>query len=123
MNNSQLSHKHNPATAVLMDTMPKAGVFSTTAELFGLLSDPTRVKLLWLLCHTEDCVLNIATAMDMSSPAISHHLKILKQYDILTSRKEGKEVYYKLADNEKALEVHKIIDTVANMNCITEERK
>lgn len=121
MTHTVLPHEHNPATAVLVDSMPEPGTFSSVAELFSLLSDPTRIKILWLLCHTEDCVINIAVAMDMSSPAVSHHLKILKQSGILAYRKDGKEAYYRLADGEIATETHKIIDAVFNMGCIVKE--
>lgn len=115
---NNLPHDHNPATEVLLETMPPEESFSMAADLFSVLADPTRAKILWLLCHTEDCVVNIAAAMNMSSPAVSHHLRILKQAGILSYRKDGKEAYYRLGTGEKAIETHKIIDAVFNMNCI-----
>ena len=117
---SNLPHKHNRKTEELMDIMPDPKIFEMSTDLFSILSDVSRVRILWLLCHTEDCVANIAAAVDMSSPAVSHHLKLLKSANILEYKKKGKEVYYTLADNEKANEVHKIIDTVFYMDCFTD---
>lgn len=117
---SNLPHKHNSKTEELMDIMPDPKIFEMSTDLFSILSDVSRVRILWLLCHTEDCVANIAAAVDMSSPAVSHHLKLLKSANILKYTKKGKEVYYTLADNEKANEVHKIIDTVFHMDCFTD---
>lgn len=116
----KLPHIHNKKTEELLDIMPDPKIFEMSTDLFSILSDNSRVRILWLLCHTEDCVANIAAAVDMSSPAVSHHLKLLKNSGILQSTKMGKEVYYTLADNEKAYEVHKIIDTVFNMDCFND---
>ncbi len=112
-----LPHCHDTGTSAFLETMPEAEVFASTAETFDLLSDATRVKILWLLCHTEDCVANIAAAVEMSSPAVSHHLRVLKQAGLLSHRKNGKEVHYTLADNDKAKLIHHIVDIIFNLNC------
>lgn len=112
-----LPHDHGSGTAAFLQKMPTQEVFDRTADTFNLLSDPTRVKILWLLCHTEDCVANIAAAIEMSSPAVSHHLRVLKQAGLLVHRKKGKEVYYTLADNEEARLTHHIVDIIFNLNC------
>ncbi|XVG95651.1 ArsR/SmtB family transcription factor [Eubacteriales bacterium KG127] len=117
---NKLPHVHNQKTEELLARMPDPKIFEMSTDLFSILSDNSRVKILWLLCHTEDCVANIAAAVNMSSPAVSHHLKLLKNAGILAYTKRGKEAYYTLADNEKALEVHKIIDTVFHMDCFTD---
>lgn len=64
------------------------------------LGDPTRLQIFWLLCHREECVLNIAAIMNMSSPAVSHHLKILKLSDLIESKRVGKEMFYRARDNK-----------------------
>ena len=117
MKEIHLPHDHGTNTSSLAANMPPQDTFDRTAATFNLLSDPSRVKILLLLCHTEDCVLNIAAAAEMSSPAVSHHLKVLKQAGVLTSRKSGKEVYYTLADTEMAQLVHVIVDTIFDLNC------
>ena len=112
-----LPHVHNENTMKLLRTKPDDDVFSVVSGTFGLISDSTRLKILWLLCHTEECVMNIAAAVGMSSPAVSHHLRILKGSGLITSKKIGKEAYYTLAKTEEADLVHKIVDSVFDMNC------
>ena len=112
-----LPHDHGSETSAFLKTMPEQETFDRTAETFDLLSDPTRVKILWLLCHTEDCVANIAAAVEMSSPAVSHHLRVLKQAGLLAYRKSGKEAYYTLADTDEAKLVHHIVDIIFDLNC------
>lgn len=112
-----LPHNHGTTTSEFIKSMPAQRVFDKTAETFQLLSDPTRVKILWLLCHTEECVANIAAAVEMSSPAVSHHLRVLKESGLLSYRKCGKEVYYTLADTNEARQVHHIVDVIFNLNC------
>ena len=113
----KLPHIHNENTIELLATKPGDEVFSSVSGTFGLISDSTRLKILWFLCHTEECVMNIAAAVEMSSPAVSHHLRILRSSGLITSRKDGKETYYTLADTEEANLVHKIVDSVFDINC------
>ena len=108
--NSPLPHDHGKGTVELLKTKPDEEDFISVSETFDLINDSTRLKILWLLCHTEECVINIAAAVGMSSPAVSHHLRILKNARVLTSHKEGKEVHYTLADTEIAQKVHQLID-------------
>jgi DNA-binding transcriptional ArsR family regulator len=112
-----LPHDHGYKTSTVLKTMPEQETFDRIASTFDLISDPTRVKILWLLCHTEDCVANIAAAVEMSSPAVSHHLRVFKQAGLLAHRKNGKEVYYTLADTDEARQIHHIVDIVFNLNC------
>ena len=87
------------------------------AGLFGLISDPSRLKILWLLCHMEMCVNNIGAALNMSAPAVSHHLRLLKQEGLIVGRREGKEMHYKLSDKPEAKLLHKSIDDIFDMRC------
>ena len=117
MNQQKLPHDHHSGIEQRFDHMPVPEAFGATAELFKLLGDPTRVRLFWLLCHCEECVLNLSVMMNMSSPALSHHLKLLKACGLITSRREGKEVYYRAADNIQAEELHHVIEHVAEIAC------
>ncbi len=63
---------------------------------FKAVSDPTRIKIMKLLCDKEMCVSDIGEHFKMKQPSISHHLNILKQAKIVSDRKDGKEVYYSL---------------------------
>jgi ArsR family transcriptional regulator len=72
-------------------------------EFCKALSDDTRQQILGLLKEGEMCVSDIVTAFDMSQPTISHHLSILKQFGLVTSRKEGKQVFYAI-DHDNVVE-------------------
>ena len=63
-------------------------------EFCKALADDTRQRILVMLAEKEMCVGDIVAAFDMSQPTISHHLSILKQFKLVTSRKEGKQVFY-----------------------------
>lgn len=104
-------HEHQDIEAI-KKTLPEDDRFIEASDLFSLLSDSTRLKILWLLCHNEACVCDIASAIDMSSPAVSHHLRSLKQLGIITFRRIGKEVHYTLSDSPAGHLAHKMIDTI-----------
>lgn len=91
--------------------------FSAVAELFRSLGDPTRVRIFWLLSHREECVINIAALLDMSSPAVSHHLRSLTQSGLIESRRCGKEVYYKAGDTMQIKLLHEIVEQVMQIAC------
>ena len=91
--------------------------FGAVCEIFKQLSDPTRVRIFWLLSHHEECVINIAAMLEMSSPAVSHHLRCLTQSGLLTSRRCGKEVYYKAADTAQIRLLHEIVEQVMEIAC------
>ena len=97
--------------------MPAPEDFQTAAELFKQLGDGNRIRIFWLLCHCEECVINISSLMNMSSPAVSHHLRQLKTSGLIVSRRSGKEVYYKAADTEAAQLLHHIIEQLVKIIC------
>ncbi len=115
--NNKLPHNHSEKIEYDFDHMPKIGDFGIIADTFKMLGDSTRVRLFWLLCHCEECVLNLSVMMDMSSPAISHHLKLLKTCGLITSRRDGKEVYYKSAETPEAEALHRIIEDIVKISC------
>ena len=69
------------------------------ADLFKVFGDPTRIRILYALSAQELCVFDIASVLDMTQSAISHQLRILKQMKLVKFRREGKTVYYSLADS------------------------
>jgi ArsR family transcriptional regulator len=68
------------------------------AEFFKVFGDATRLKILYALLCSEMCVYDIATLLGMSQSAISHQLRVLKQMDLVKNRREGKTIFYSLAD-------------------------
>lgn len=110
-------HNHNQNAEKMIEKMPENKDFEKVSALFQLISDPTRLKIMWLLCHCEECVNDIACAVNMSAPAVSHHLRLLKQAGLLSSRREGKEMYYKLSDDAQAQLLHRSIDDIFDIQC------
>ena len=112
-------HQHDNGDMPFLANMPQDISFVKTAEIFQLISDATRLKILWLLCHHETCVNNIAVMVNMSSPAVSHHLRLLKAASLIENRRAGKEMYYRLASNTQAKLVHKALDDILDIQCPT----
>ena len=73
-----------------MNHMPKEEELYELADLFKIFSDPTRIKILYVLSESELCVCDIAEKLDMTQSAISHQLKILKQSKLVKNRREGR---------------------------------
>ena len=96
--------------------------FRMVCELFRQLSDETRIRIFWILCHREECVQEIAALMEMSSAAISHHLRRLRACALIVSRREGKEVYYRAADTKEARFLHQMIEDLLDITCPQEDR-
>lgn len=117
MSEDKKLHNHNQNAEKMIEKMPENKDFEKVSALFQLISDPTRLKIMWLLCHCEECVNDIACAVNMSAPAVSHHLRLLKQAGLLSSRREGKEMYYKLSDDAQAQLLHRSIDDIFDIQC------
>lgn len=83
--------------------IPKEEVVLSLAELFKALGDPTRVKILSCLKVKDMCVGEIADALNMTTSAISHQLRVLKAIKLVKGTKEGKEVRYSLDDDHVTL--------------------
>ena len=79
--------------------MPDEDTLIDLAELFKVFGDSTRIKILTALSEGELCVCDISTTVGMSSSAVSHQLKILKQSKLVSYRRDGKTVFYSLADD------------------------
>ena len=123
MDHTILPHDHHTSESSqrLMETMPTVEAISLVSEALKQLGDPSRLRIFWLLCHTEECVTDIAGYMQMSSPAVSHHLRLLKAAGLVSSQRNGKEMFYKAADSELVNELHLIIERIAEITCPTEE--
>lgn len=81
------------------DTMPPEEEMKELAEFYKVFGDATRLKILYVLLCSEMCVYDIAALVGMSQSAISHQLRILKQMDLVKNRREGKTIFYSLADS------------------------
>ena len=79
--------------------MPDENELCDLAELFKVFGDSTRIRILFVLFESEVCVCDIADALNMTQSAISHQLQILKQSKLVKARREGKSIFYSLADD------------------------
>ncbi len=115
----RLPHIHSDSLTgqELADIMPDDNTISTVADAMKKLGDPSRLRIFWLLCHTEECVIDIAAIVNMTSPAVSHHLRLLKNAGLITSRRDGKEMFYKAADTKLSQALHLIIEQIADITC------
>lgn len=81
------------------EQMPDEEILYDLAELFKVFGDSTRIKILYVLFESEMCVNDIASVLNMTSSAISHQLRVLKQSQLIKFRRDGKSIYYSLADD------------------------
>ena len=110
-------HHHEKHREDALSRLATIDDFNLTAEVFKMLGDGSRLHIFWLLCHCEDCVINISAMVNMSSPAVSHHLKQLKVGGLITSRRDGKEMFYKAADTERSRLLHCMIERLMGIVC------
>ena len=89
---------HEELLKIVNETMPEETELYDLAELFKVFGDSTRVRILFVLFEAEVCVCDLAKVLNMTQSAISHQLRILKQNKLVNSRREGKSVFYSLAD-------------------------
>lgn len=89
---------HEDLLKVVNETLPDENELYDLAELFKVFGDSTRIRILFVLFEAEVCVCDIAQALNMTQSAISHQLRILKQSKLVKSRREGKSIFYSLAD-------------------------
>lgn len=80
-------------------TMPPIDDVERLADLYKLFGDATRLRILFVLSEAEVCVCDLAEKLDMTSSAVSHQLKVLKNGRLVKSRREGKSIFYSLADD------------------------
>lgn len=90
---------HEELLKIVNEKMPHEEELYDLAELFKVFGDSTRIRILFVLFEAEVCVCDLAAALNMTQSAISHQLRILKQNKLVKSRREGKSIFYSLADN------------------------
>lgn len=94
----EVVHVHQELVEQVNETMPDEEILYDLAELFKIFGDSTRIRILYALFESEMCVCDIAQLLGMTQSAISHQLRCLKQSKLVKYRREGKTVFYSLAD-------------------------
>ena len=97
---------HESVITEVREHMPDEDTLFELAEFYKVFGDSTRIRILMVLCRHEMCVCDLATILSMNQSAISHQLRILKQARLISARREGKQVFYALADDH----VHQLLD-------------
>lgn len=92
-------HIHQEAVDRAARAIPENQTLRDLAELFKIFGDSTRIKILYALFASEMCVCDIAALLGMTQSAISHQLRVLKQSRLVKCRREGRTVFYALADS------------------------
>jgi len=100
-----LLHVHQDIVDHVRKTMPGEDTLFDLSELFKTFGDSTRIRILFCLFIQEMCVCDISNLLGMSQSAISHQLAVLKRQKLIKARRDGKAVFYSLADDH----VHSII--------------
>ena len=90
---------HEDIVRRVEEVMPDEQELLDLAEFFKIFGDSTRIKILYVLSQSEMCVCDIANLLQMGQSAISHQLRVLKQMRLVTFRRDGKTVFYSLADD------------------------
>lgn len=90
---------HEELLKCVREGMPPEEKLYDLAELFKVFGDSTRIRILFTLFEADVCVCDMAEALGMTASAVSHQLKILKNSRLIRSRREGKSVFYSLADD------------------------
>lgn len=117
MQNTSLPHDHGQSIEQELQDMPSVENFQTLSDIFKQLGDGSRLRIFWLLCHCEECVVNLSAMVGMSSPAVSHHLKLLRAAGLIVNRRVGKEVYYTAADTQQSQLLHHMIEDMVVIAC------
>lgn len=94
----EFMHVHDEIIHKVEKVMPDEQELLNLSEFFRVFGDSTRIKILYALGQSEMCVCDIATLLQMGQSAISHQLRVLKQMRLVAFRREGKTVFYRLAD-------------------------
>lgn len=90
---------HEDLLHIVNEKMPEEEKLYDLAELFKIFGDSTRIRILFVLFEAEVCVCDLAEALNMTQSAVSHQLRILKQNKLVKNRREGKSIFYSLADD------------------------
>ena len=98
---------HEDVVAAVSGKMPEDEDFFELADFFKVFGDSTRVRILWALDESEMCVCDIAVLLNMTKSAVSHQLRQLRAADLVKTRRDGKVIFYSLADDhvKKILEM------------------
>lgn len=92
-------HVHEDTVSQVKSQLPDEDLLYDLADFFKIFADSTRIRILYVLLQSEMCVCDLAQTLGMTQSAISHQLRTLKQMDLVRNRRDGKTIFYSLADD------------------------
>ena len=95
----EVTEVHENLLKIVRETIPEETELYDLADLFKVFADSTRIRILFVLFESEVCVCDLAKVLNMTQSAVSHQLRILKQNKLVKNRREGKSIFYSLADD------------------------
>jgi len=107
-----VTEAHGEVIGRVRADMPPVEMLYDLAELFKIFGDSTRIRILYALFEEEMCVCDIAQLLNMTQSAISHQLRLLKQSKLVKNRRDGKTVYYSLADDHVRTVINQGMDHI-----------
>ena len=105
-----VSHVDKQYEELIRAHLPDESEAVDTAAVFTLLSDATRVRILCMLASGELCVCEMADLLGMSQPAVSHHLRVLRQFDTIQFRKSGQRTVYYISKNQIGETIRRLLE-------------
>ena len=117
MPQNYLPHNHGQSIEQKLEHMPSVENFQTVADIFKQLGDGSRIRIFWLLCHCEECVIKLSAMVDLCSPAVFHPLQPLKPVRANVIRRVRPVGYFKAADTEQARNFHHMIEWLVKIAC------
>ena len=119
MKNTKHLHDHGNSHDLehILNQSKKTDDFQKISDIFEKLGDAKRSQIFWILCHCEECVSDLSEIVGMSSPAVSHHLKVLKECGLIESHREGREVIYRACDSELTHLLHVTAEEIMAISC------
>ncbi len=106
-------HVHPDVLARVKAALPEEDLLYDLSDLFRIFADSTRIRILYVLFESEMCVCDIAQVLGMTQSAISHQLRALKSAKLVKSRREGKTVFYALADGHVRTIINQGLEHIA----------
>ncbi len=112
------NHDHGQHTSPhILSQLNQPEQFLPVADLFAQLSDPTRLRIFWLLCHRESCGVHIAETLGISTQAAAHHLRLLREKGLICCHRAGKEVHYRSCDTPGCQLLHQMMEQAMDITC------
>lgn len=91
--------------------------FQPVVDMFKHLGDMSRIRIFWVLCHCRLCTTHLSEMLEMSPPAVAHHIRLLREANLIKSERDGREVYYFASKTQESKALHEAIENMIELTC------